>query len=298
MENLRSADLGNGYYQNPILGGDYSDPSVLRVGEDYYLTHSYMAYAPGMLVWHSRDLVNWEPLCNAIGKYAGNVWAPDFIQHNNLFYIYYFASGKNFVITAPSPEGPWNKPVELDVEGTLIDPGHVVAPDGKRYLHLSGGHIVPLSDDGLSVRGKPRCIYEGWKYPEDWYVEGFCLESPKFTVRNGYYYLTVAEGGTAGPATSHMVVSSRSKTPWGPWEHSPYNPIVHASSREEKWWSRGHGTLVDTPHGDWWVLYHGYEKGYQTLGRQTLLEPVEWTDDGWFRIPPGIKVDQPIKKPR
>jgi len=256
-----------------------------------------MTYAPGMLIWHSRDLVNWEPVCNAIEEYTGSVWAPDFIRHKDIFYIYYFASGKNFVLTAPSPEGPWSKSLELNIGNTLIDPGHVVGPDGKRYLHLSHGYIVELTEDGLSVAGKPRCVYEGWQYPEDWYVEGFCLESPKLTVKDGYYYLTVAEGGTSGPATSHMVVSSRSRTPWGPWEHSPYNPVVHTASRKERWWSRGHGTLVDTPNGDWWILYHGYEKGYQNLGRQTLLEPIEWTDDGWFKIPEGIQVDKPIKKP-
>jgi xylan 1,4-beta-xylosidase len=295
IENQRSGDLGNGYYVNPILGGDYPDPSVLRVGDHYYMTHSLFNYGPGLLIWHSYDLINWEPVCNALEGYGGDIWAPDFCQHGDTFYIYYPADKTNWVITAPTPVGPWSEPVDLKVG--QIDPGHCVGPDGRRYLHLSGGCIIELSEDGLSTAGELNKVYEGWNYPEEWNVEGFCLESPKITYRKGYYYLTVAEGGTAGPATSHMIVSSRSKTPWGPWEHSPYNPVVHTASRDERWWSRGHGTLVDTPQDDWWIMYHAYEKGYHTLGRQTLLEPVEWTDDGWFRIPEGIRVDQFIKKP-
>lgn len=142
---------------------------------------------------------------------------------------------------------------------------------------------MELADDGLSVTGEVTKVYEGWRYPEDWVVEGYSLEGPKVTFHNGYYYLTVAVGGTAGPPTSHMAVSSRSRTPWGPWEHSPYNPVVRTWSREEAWWSKGHVSLIDSPDGQWWIVYHAYANGYHTLGRQTLLEPIEWTEDGWFR---------------
>jgi xylan 1,4-beta-xylosidase len=153
-------------------------------------------------------------------------------------------------------------------------------------LHLSAGYMVELAPEGRSVTGEPGKVYGGWEYPDTFNMEGFCLEAPKLTKRNGYYYRTSAEEGTAGPATSHMIVSARSRTPRGPWENSPYNPIVHTESAAETWWSKGHGTLVSTPDERWWILYHGYEKGYYTLGRQTLLEPVEWVEDGWFRIPP------------
>ncbi|MCG7213187.1 family 43 glycosylhydrolase [Paenibacillus mucilaginosus] len=95
-----------------------------------------------------------------------------------------------------------------------------------------------------------------------------------------------------------MVISARSKHPWGPFENSPYNPIIRTESRDERWCSRGHGTLVDTPDGDWWMVYHAYEKNYYTLGRQTLLEPIEWTEDGWFRVPSGVSPDKPIRKPK
>ena len=110
-----------------------------------------------------------------------------------------------------------------------------------------------------------------------------CLESPKLNEHNGYYYLTSAQGGTAGPATSHMVVSARSKSVTGPWENSPYNPIVHTYSATDSWWSKGHGTLIDDVNGNWWIVYHAYANGYHTLGRSTLIEPIEWTEDGWYR---------------
>lgn len=265
-----------------IVPGNYADPSVIRVGCDYYMTHTSYRFIPGLIIWHSRDLYNWRPVTAALHECVGDVWAPDFVHHNGTFYIYFPANRSNWVVTAPSPEGPWSKPIDLQISG--IDPGHVVGPDGKRYLHLSDGYIVELSADGLSVAGEPRRVYEGWKYPPEWEVEAYSMEGPKLVRHGGYYHLTVAVGGTAGPPTSHMVVSSRSRTPWGPWEHSPYNPIVHTWSREETWWSKGHGSLIDTPEGDWYIVYHAYLNGFATLGRQTLLEPIEWTEDGWFKL--------------
>jgi xylan 1,4-beta-xylosidase len=94
-----------------------------------------------------------------------------------------------------------------------------------------------------------------------------------------------------------MVVSGRARSPFGPWENSPYNPVVHTKSRAERWWSQGHGSLVDDINGKWWILYHAYEKHFQTLGRQTLMLPIEWTKDGWFRVPPGVSAEARIPKP-
>ncbi|MDR1673727.1 MAG: family 43 glycosylhydrolase [Bacteroidales bacterium] len=274
-------------YRNPVLGGDYPDPSVIRTGNDYYMTHSSFEYYPGLLVWHSTDLTHWKRISHALTKYVGSVWAPDLVKHGDTWYIYFPAAGKNWVVSAPSPEGPWSDPVDLQLSG-FIDPGHVVDAEGKRHLYLSKGYIVPLADDGLSTAGDAVPNYEGWQFPKNWSTECFCLESPKSTVRNGYFYLTVAEGGTAGPATSHMVVSARASSPYGPFENSPHNPVVHTESRDETWWSQGHGTLVDDVNGQYWILYHGYEKGFHSLGRQTLMLPVEWTDDNWFRIAEGV----------
>lgn len=142
------------------------------------------------------------------------MWAPDFVAHNGMYYIYYPAGRTNWVVTASSPAGPWSKPINLGIKG--IDPGHTAGPDGKRYLHMSGGDFVELTADGLAIAGEVRHVYNGWRYPDDWVVEAYSLEGPKITVHDGYYYLTAAVGGTAGPPTSHMAVSSRSRTPWGP----------------------------------------------------------------------------------
>ena len=153
-----------------------------------------------------------------------------------------------------------------------------------------------MSDDGLSVTGPSKKIYDGWKYPADWVVETFAQEGPKILRRGDYYYMVLAEGGTAGPPTGHMIVAARSKTIEGPWENSPYNPILRTQSKDERWWSKGHGTLVEDRAGKWWMVYHAYENGFYTLGRQTLLEPIEWTADGWFRMA-GADPAAPIAKP-
>jgi len=265
-----------------ILRGDYPDPSIMREGEDFYMTHSPFVYSPGFLIWHSKDLVNWKPITRAMVDVVGSAMAPDLFKYKDKYYIYFPAAGTNWVIWANTIRGPWSKPIDLKVR--RIDPGHAVGEDGKRYLFVSAGGMVPLSDDGLSATGEMKDVYAGWEYPKNWITECMCLESPKITRKGDFYYMITAEGGTAGPATSHMAVVARSKSIFGPWENSPINPLVHTYSRDEKWWSKGHGTLIDDVNGNWWIVYHAYEKGYYTLGRQTLIEPVEWTAEGWPRI--------------
>ena len=159
----------------------------------------------------------------------------------------------------------------------------MVTTEGKRYLFTNAGQVTPLTADGLARAGVTETVYNGWLYPREWATECMCLESPKITYHNGYYYMTSAQGGTAGPATSHMAVCARSKSIYGPWENSPYNPIIHTYSADDYWWSKGHGTLVEGPDGQWWIVYHAYAKGAYCLGRQTLIEPIEWTKGGWYR---------------
>ncbi|SFW34511.1 family 43 glycosylhydrolase [Chitinophaga sancti] len=264
-----------------IFPGDFPDPSILVDGTDYYIVHSSFDYYPGLLIWHSKDLLNWTPLVNALHKYVGSVWAPDLVKYGNKYYIYFPANNTNYVVYADKITGPWSDPVDLKIGN--IDPGHAVDANGKRYLYFSSGGYVPLSDDGLSVQGKETITYTGWAIPREWTIECFCLEGPKITKHGDYYYLTVAEGGTAGPATGHMIISARSKSPLGPWENSPYNPIIRVTSSDDTWWSKGHGTPFQDANGNWWMVFHGYEKDHYNMGRQTLIQALEWTKDGWFK---------------
>ena len=288
-------DIGSDYYLNPIFAGDYPDPSILRDGDNYYIVHSSFEYYPGLLIWESKDLINWTPVANALHKYVGSVWAPDLVKYKNKYYIYFPANNEIYVVTAGSINGPWSDPVDLKISN--IDPGHFTDNKGNRYLYFSNGGFVPLSENGLAVTGEMIHVYDGWPIPRDWTIECFCLEGPKIAKRGDYYYLTTAEGGTAGPATSHMIISARSETPFGPWKNSPFNPIERTLSNSERWWSKGHGTLFEDKKGDWWIVFHGYKNGHYNMGRQTLLQPVEWTKDGWFKTPDNVKTDGPIKRP-
>ena len=268
------------YIKSCIFPGDYPDPTIMREGNDFYMTHSSFTYYPGLLIWHSTDLINWEPVARAVQGQDYSIFAPDICKVGDKYYIYYPTSGgENFVVTADKIEGPWSEPIKIDVNG--IDPGHVVDNDGTRYLYTNNGFMVQLTDDGLAAVGRNKKVYDGWEFPSEWETEGMWLESPKFCKHGDYYYLITAEGGTAGPPTSHMCVVARSKSATGPWENSPYNPMVHTYSADEDWWSKGHGTLIDDADGNWYIVYHAYRNGYHTLGRSTIIESVVWTEDGW-----------------
>jgi beta-xylosidase len=300
IENQRKADLGDGSFLNPILAGDRPDPTILKDGRDYYMTHSSFDSYPGILIWRSRDLVNWAPVAPALRTPIGSVWACDLVKHRGRYYIYIPARAPGrrsiYVIHARDIRGPWSDPIDLDLP-RHIDPGHIVGEDGVRYLFLSGGDRVRLSDDGLARVGEPEHVYDPWRYPDDWVVESFSPEGPKVVRRGDYFYMLTAVGGTAGPPTGHMVIAARARSIHGPWENCPHNPLVRTQSAAEKWWSRGHASLVEGPDGDWWAVYHGYENGFWTLGRQTLLDPIEWSDDGWPRFRGG-DLSEPLAKPR
>jgi xylan 1,4-beta-xylosidase len=300
IEGQRKADLGDGTFLNPIRSGDRPDPSIIKVGKDYYLTFSTFDGYPGLVIWHSRDLVSWQPVIASLTKPVGSVWAPELVYHGGKFQIFFHARTpeyrSNYVITAKTIRGPWSDPVDLKLPNH-IDPGHIVGEDGKRYLFLSGGDRVQIRADGLATQGAVEHVYDPWRYPEDWVVETFAPEGPKVLRHGGYFYMITAVGGTAGPATGHMVIVARSKSIHGPWENAPNNPIVRTQSATEKWWSRGHATPIEGPDGSWWLIYHGYEHGFWTLGRQTLLDPMEWTADGWIAAKGG-DLSAPIRKPR
>lgn len=304
IENQRRADNSDGTFLNPILSGDHPDPTILRDGDLWLMTFSSFESYPGLVIWESRDLVNWTPLTAALKTNIGSVWAPELTQHGGRYFLYIPARFPDkrsiYVIHAERPEGPWSEPIDLNLP-RHIDPGHAVGEDGSRWLFLSGGDRIRLSDDGLSTVGEVEHVYDPWRYPDEWVVEGFAPEGPKILRRGEWFYLITAVGGTAGPPTGHMVIVARSRSIHGPWEHDPANPIVRTWSSREKWWSRGHATLFEGPGGgqgkeQWWLVYHGYENGFWTLGRQCLLDPVEWTKDGWFR-PTGGDLSKPLRKP-
>jgi len=307
FDGQRKADLGQGDYLNPVLAGDHPDPTILKDGDDYWMTFSSFEALPALTIWHSRDLVNWVPVASALQRALGSVFAVDLCRHAGRYYLYVpviptaVSTGLDgqpgiYVIHAEHPTGPWSEPVSLGIAG-YIDPGHVVGEDGRRYLFLSGISRVRLRADGLATDGPIEPAYDGWHYPDDWVTEAYALEGPKLLRRGDWFYLVSAVGGTAGPPTSHMVIVARSRSVHGPWQNCPHNPIVRTRSASERWWSRGHASLVQGPQGDWWLVYHGYENGYRTLGRQMLLEPVAWKADGWPRALGG-DLSRPLRKPR
>lgn len=319
LERIWHGDQGNGYYQNPVLVGPGADNSVVRVGKDFY-----MVAGGGHIVWHSRDLVNWRPLTKAL---SGGTWASDITYHDGRYYIYttFYNPRKvkpenrsltgaqvsllgadskdtgdpsfdNIVVWADDPAGPWSEPIYLGVYG-LFDPGHIVDQQGNRYLYFNKGMMIQLTPDGLGTIGDLKKVYDGWDYPEHWVLECHCLEAPKLIYHDGYYYMASAEGGTSGPATAHMGVMARSRSATGPWENSPYNPMVRTHSNSERWWRQGHGTLVDDVDGNWWFFYTGYENGFTQFGKQNLLLPVMWTEDGWPRVVPGVGPEELLPMP-
>ena len=301
------ADLGDGTYRNPILHGDYPDPAILKDGEDYYLVNCYQP-----MVWHSMDLLHWEPLYELPYSVGG---AADICKYGDTYYIYnidpfrrdeadYKASSVMVLTTQDIKSGHWDGPFYVgpafNILGghELIDPGHVVDFEGRRWLYMSENVCFPLTQDGLHFAGPGKRVLADEVFPDDWEIQGVYTEGPRFTLKDGWIYLTIAAGGTMGPPTSHGVFSYRSKHADGPWEPSPYNPIIRTHSRHERWISKGHGTLVEAPDGSWYMMYHAFLNNRFNQGRMMLMEPVEWTEDGWYRIPEWSGADKVLPAPK
>lgn len=161
-------------YTNPIIPGRFADPSVVKVNDDYYMTQS-MGGTPSLLIWHSRDLVHWNPIAHAANDYYVSPWAPDLVFHKGKYYIYTTWVGnafggkrsfENAVMIADKPEGPWSKPILLGVQG-LIDPGHVVDEQGNRWLYFNKGEVIQLDESGTKTIGELKQVYEGWLFPDN-----------------------------------------------------------------------------------------------------------------------------------
>lgn len=301
---------GPGEYANPILQGFYPDPSIVRVGRDYYLVNSTFAWFPGMPVFHSRDLVHWTQIGNAIDR-AGQLdfgslgmgqglYAPDISWHGGLFYIVNtcVGCGGNFVITARRPEGPWSDPVWLPELKDAIDASLFFDTDGSTWIVNNGppagaprypGHraiwIQQFDVKEKRTFGPRKVLVDAGIHPEQ---NPIWIEGPHIVGKDGVYYLIAAEGGTA---EGHSEVVLRSMKVTGPYAALETNPILTQRDlpvgRSHPITSTGHAKFVQTPAGDWWAVFLGVRPydaaGNFNTGRETFLMPVRWKD-GWPRI--------------
>jgi xylan 1,4-beta-xylosidase len=164
---------------------------------------SFQSY-PGVVIWHSTDLVNWAPIAAALSKPIGVVWAMDLVKHGARYFIYIPVLQDDgnaiYVVWADDIRGPWSEPIDLKLPG-CIDPGHAVGEDGKRYLFVNGIRRVRLADDGLSIDGPLEHAHSPWRYPDDWVVEMFAPEGPKILRRGAWFYLIWAAPPGRPPAT-------------------------------------------------------------------------------------------------
>lgn len=280
-------------YHNPIRTGMFPDPSIVRVGEDYYMVNSSFIFFPCIPVSHSKDLIHWEIIGHAITnpewakldelEGGRGYWAPDISYDNGTYYItatYRLNDTGNvyrrqIVVSSDKPEGPYSKPSYIEEDG--IDPSIFHDEDGRHYMLLNrGARIFELSSDCKKQIGKAQLLYYG--------SQKRAPEGPHLLKKDGYYYLFLAEGGT-GPG--HRITVSRSKELLGNYEPCPFNPIMRQMDEKAAIQRCGHGKPVCTQKGEWYMVYlcgrrveHAGEN-YSILGRETALDPITWTSDGW-----------------
>lgn len=318
-----SGPISPGQYRNPILSGFYPDPSVTRVGEDYFLVTSTFSYFPGIPIFRSRDLVNWTQIGNAIDRsdqldfgtlgLSRGVFAPTIEHHDGLFYILNTCvdCGGNFLITARDPAGPWSDPVWLPDLADAIDPSLFVDADGQAWILNNGppegpplyeGHraiwIQRFDVERQATFGPRKVLVNGGV---DLSTKPIWIEGPHLTYRNGWYYLTCAEGGTA---EGHSQVALRSRTPDGPFEAFEGNPILTQrglpADRANPITSAGHADLVQTPAGDWWATFlavRPYGPDQYNTGRETFLLPVDWSGEWPVITTPGQVIPYVADRP-
>ncbi len=296
-------------FRNPILPGFYPDPSICRVGEDYYLVNSTFEYFPGLPLFHSRDLVHWRQIGHVLTRpsqldldgirSSGGLWAPTIRYHQGTFYVINVmwdgdhARG-SFIITTTDIEGEWSEPYWLD-DAPGIDPSLFFDDDGRVWYTANQmvpnrafwGHceiwLQELDLHSMQLTGPKYSLWDGALKGSSW------VEAPHLYKINGFYYLMVAEGGTGH---DHAVSVARSNQVTGPYEGCPRNPILthRHLGLDYPIVGTGHADLVETQNGEWWMVllamrpYDGY---YYNLGRETFLTPVRW-EDGWPIVNPGI----------
>lgn len=268
-------------YKNPVIPGFFSDPSVCRVGDDYYLVTSTFEYFPGVPVFHSKDLVNWELIGYCIDRPTQlpkglNIFACTIRHHNGTFYMITtnVGAGGNFYVTATNPAGPWSDPIWIEAGG--IDPDLFFDDDGKVYVISSTFelHEVDIKTGKFISEGRKVWNGTGGRYPE----------GPHIYKKDGFYYIMAAEGGTE---EAHSETIARSKNIWGPYNSNPANPILthcNAAGQGNPIQGVGHADIINAHDGSWWIVFHGYRSvggTHHTLGRETCLAPVSWPKNGW-----------------
>lgn len=285
-------------YRNPVCPSMHPDPSIVRVGDDFYMVNSSFVFFPGLPVSHSTDLVHWETIGYAfdnsvwarelLGHLEGGrgFWAPDISFIDGKFVI--AATLRNnddmpfpqtqAIMWASRPEGPYSKPVIFEQDG--IDPSLFVDDDGKKYMLVNrGARLIPLSADLTELAGNAVMIAYG--------AAGAIPEGPHLFKKGGYYYLLLAEGGTG---KGHMESVLRAKGLYGPYEKSPYGPLITQSDPVGALQCCGHADIVEGPDGRWFIVYlcsRFIDGKWGMLGRETCLDEVVWTADGWPRLPSG-----------
>ena len=272
---------------NPVIPGCHPDPSVCHVGDDYYLACSSFEYFPGVPVFHSRDLVHWTQIGNALDRpsqlrlppdtpASAGIYAPTLRHHDGRFWLIVtnVSDEGNLLCTATDPAGPWSDPIRLPGV-TGIDPDLAWDADGNCWCTFAGIDQVRIDPRTGRVFGPPQRLWSGTpgaKYPE----------APHLYRIGDHWYLLIAEGGTE---RGHGVSVGRGRTPTGPFEPCPANPILTHRSTDHPIQNTGHADLVRGPDGSWWMVLLGVRPrggtpGWHVLGRETFLAPVSWVD-GW-----------------
>lgn len=290
--------------ENPILPGFHPDPSLCRVGEDFYLACSSFHWFPGIPLFHSRDLRHWRLLGYALErpsqlplsrvKSSEGIYAPTLRHHDGRFYLIAanISRGGNFLVVADNPAGPWSEPRWLELPGA--DPSVFFDSDGRAYLQTQGsfsGILQAEWNPRTHALSSWQCIWPG--------TGGRFPEGPHLYKIHGCYYLLIAEGGTE---YGHMVTIARAKTPWGPFLPCPGNPILsHRDRAGSPIQGVGHADMVQDSSGQWWLVCLGFRPQgghYHHLGRETFLAPVSWDQDGWPVVNQGRPLGSEISGPR
>ncbi|MEV1289632.1 glycoside hydrolase family 43 protein [Micromonospora sp. NPDC049679] len=276
----------NGTFSNPVIGGCHPDPSVCRVAEDYYLACSSFEYFPGVPIFHSRDLVHWRQIGNALDRptqlplpestpSSGGVYAPTLRHHDGRFWLITsnVPHRGTLIVTTDDPAGPWSEPILVPAV-PAIDPDLAWDDEGNCWCTFAGigqVRIDPMTGRALEA---PRRLWSGagGQYPE----------APHLYKIGDLWYLLIAEGGTE---RGHGISIARGPSPTGPFEPCPANPILTHRSTDRPIQNTGHGDLVRAHDGSWWLLFLGVRPrggtpGWHVIGRETFLAPVTWTD-GW-----------------